>query len=573
MDVFSLTTVGVLLGGLGLFLVGMHLMTEGLTQAAGPGLRVILASGTKTPFRGVLSGALLTSVVQASAAVTIATIGFVNAGLMTLRQAVTVIYGSNVGTTVTAWLVALVGINFDLKSAALPLIGIGMLLRVTAARKKMGALGEAAAGFGLFFLGIELLKSTFTDFGVSLAGHVVATDGVGAALFFLALGFAITVLMQSSSAAIAVVLTASAGGVLALAPAAAMVIGANVGTTVTAALSVIGATPNAQRTAAAHVVFNLVTGVVALLLLPWLVDLIVFVRSALGLEHAAAPVLAAFHTVFNVLGVALMWGLTPRLVSLLEQRFRSAEEDESRPQFLDRNVVSSPALALRALILEVSRIGEIVRRMGQGALSTEIVLGERLAVEKGIVDRLVDAVGDYSQTLQSATLSDATVTGLEEALRVMRYHAEQAELAQSMAQATTRLPSLGIPSLEEELARFRATVVDLLSRCEGVGSDHDWKELQIKSDSLQSSYTELKSHFLRAGAEGKMPVRRMVDYLDTLSDVRRLAEQTFKAASHMRNLSIWMEPRAAAKSPEPTPLAVGAESDGNVAQGKNSQSS
>lgn len=544
-SLLSWQTFGVLLGGLGLFLVGMHLMTEGLTCAAGPGLRVVLAKGTKTPLRGVLSGVVLTSLVHASAAVTITTIGFVNAGLMTLRQAVTVIYGSNVGTTVTAWLVALVGINFDLKAVALPLIGVGMLLRVTAARSKWGAVGEAAAGFGLFFLGIELLKATFADFGVVLAGQTLPTDGVFGVLFFLALGFAMTVLMQSSSAAIAVVLTAS--GLLPVASAAAMVIGANVGTTTTAALSVIGATPNAKRTAAAHVGFNLITGAVALILLPWLVDLIVEARALVGLDSAPAPVLAAFHTMFNILGVALLWPLTPRFVAVLEGWFRTAEEDEARPKYLDRHVVAAPALALHALALEITRIGEIVRRMGQGALSTELTPGARLAADKAIVERLVDAVGDYSQQLQAAKLSEDAVAGLEKALRVVRYHSEQAELAQVTAEALSHLPPLELPILADEGARFRAAVVNLLGHASEPVEQAKWGDLDAEMAALQKSYQTLKSHYLRAGAEARLPVRRMVDYLDAFSNIRRLAEQAYKAADHFRALGPWLTPT----QPEP----------------------
>lgn len=556
-SLFTWETFGVLLGGLGLFLVGMHLMTEGLTRAAGPGLRSVLAKGTKTPLRGVLSGVVLTSLVQASAAVTIATIGFVNAGVMSLRQAVTVIYGTNVGTTITAWLVALVGINFDLKAAALPLIGLGMLLRVTAARNKWGALGEAVAGFGLFFLGIELLKTTFADFGALLAGNTIDGNGVGGALFFLALGFVITVLMQSSTASTAIVLTASAGGLLPLAPAAAMVIGANVGTTVSAALSVIGATPNAKRTAAAHVGFNLITGVVALILLPWLVEMIVDARALLGLDGAPAPVLAAFHTVFNVLGVVLMWPLTNRFVALLDGWFRTAEEDEARPKYLDRHVIATPALALRALALEITRIGDIVRRMGQGALSAELTPGARLAVDKAIVDRLVDAVGEYSLQLQAAKLSDDAVVALERALRVVRYHFEQAELAQVTAEALSNLPPLEIPALEDESARFRATVVSLLGHACSPVDAAKWPELEAEMAALQKAYQSLKSHYLRAGAEARLPVRRMVDYLDAFSNIRRLAEQAYKAADHFRALGPWLaspqtetKPAAAAPAEE-----------------------
>ncbi|MDP1555915.1 MAG: Na/Pi symporter, partial [Hyphomonas sp.] len=153
-----------LLGGVGLFLLGMNLLTDGLKLAAGDGLRAILRRWTGTPIRGLSAGAMLTGLVQSSSAVTVATIGFVNAGLLTLNQAVWVIFGANIGTTMTGWLVSLIGLKIDVGAMALPFIGIGMLGRlVTAHRPRASGIGQAVAGFGLFFLGIGILKDGFGE--------------------------------------------------------------------------------------------------------------------------------------------------------------------------------------------------------------------------------------------------------------------------------------------------------------------------------------------------------------------------------------------------------------------------
>lgn len=167
-----LAKIGALIGGIGLFLLGMHLMTDGLRRSAGGALRNILDKGTSTLFRGIMWGALMTALVQSSSAVTVALIGFVNAGLMQLRQAVGVIYGSNLGTTMTGWLVALVGFKFDIKAVSLPLIGIGMGLWVVFGQRRQGAFGFALAGFGVFFIGIDILNSTFHDLKTTIGKRI-----------------------------------------------------------------------------------------------------------------------------------------------------------------------------------------------------------------------------------------------------------------------------------------------------------------------------------------------------------------------------------------------------------------
>jgi Na/Pi-cotransporter len=303
-----MSVLGGLFGGIGLFLLGMWLMTEGLKLAAGPALERILARSTGTRLRGLASGALVTAVVQSSSAVIVATIGFVNAGLLTLGQALWVLFGANVGTTMTGWLVAVAGLDFKIEALALPLIGVGMLLHLTGQHSRRGPIGMTVAGFGTLFLGIDVLRETFSGMGSEM-GLPNIDNRVLSVLAHVAAGMALTVLMQSSSAALAVALTAAQSGALPLTAAAAVVIGANLGTTVKALLAALGATANAKRAAMAHVVFNLLTGVVALLLLPWLLTGIVLLGAALDLDSAPAATLALFHTIFNVLGVALMWPL------------------------------------------------------------------------------------------------------------------------------------------------------------------------------------------------------------------------------------------------------------------------
>ena len=532
---FSL--IGSFVGGLGLFLLGMGLMTDGLKVAAGRALQDILGRWTRTRFRGLLAGTLITSLVQSSSAVTVAAIGFVNAGLLTLAQAIWVIFGSNVGTTMTGWLVALVGFNIKIEALALPLLGLGMLMRLTGAGTRRGALGTALAGFGLFFLGIDILRDGFVRIGEGIDLTAFDSDGPGGLLLFALVGILLTTLMQSSSAALAVALTAAAGGLVPLTAAAAVVVGANVGTTSTALFAVIGATPNARRTAAAHVIFNLVTGAVALLILPWLLALIEQARVALDLPAAPAVTLALFHTTFNLLGVLLMLPVSARLVAFLQERFRTAEEDEARPRYLDDNVLAVPALAVDALAREVRRIGSIALRMALGALSAELAPGDRLAADKLSVDRLAIAVGDFTSRLYRTNLGRESAERLPEMLRVARYYDTIAELAVDITTAQESLTPPDAALLGDNIAGFKAATVRLLEAADTARPDFDLPACETALREVEDLYEPLKAALLIAGSQGRIGVVAMENQLIQLSHMRRLAQQTAKAAQRLQTLS------------------------------------
>jgi phosphate:Na+ symporter len=541
MDTLNWTMLSSLAGGLGLFMLGMHQMTEGLKFAAGTTLQSILKRSTSTPFRGLVSGAFITSLVQSSSAVTVAIIGFVNAGLMTVQQAVTVIYGSNIGTTMTGWLVALIGFQFDIDAFALPAIGVGMLLRFAKRGQRVGALGEALAGFGLFFLGIEVLKNSFAGLGGSLDLGSLGGAGFISLLVFLTIGFLLTLFMQSSSAAIAIVLTATVGGVVPFHDAAAVVIGANVGTTSTAAFSVLGATPNARRVAAAHFAFNVITGVVALFLLPVLLTLVSSLSNGLHLQNSPATLLALFHTTFNILGVLLLWPVTTRMVTFLKKRFRSVEEDEARPLYLDRNIVDTPVLAMHALTKELCRVKDIAGRMARGAVSSESGPSERLELDLIILKRLQEAVGDFCNRMQRGNLPAELDEVLPNALRVSGYYRAIAEKSVEIAHIRASSRPLEQAELEEEIAHFKSTLVKLLDSANVSDESFSLEDVSLIHEKLEEEYRELKVHLLRAGTRNEIQVNRMVSQLELISDIRRIAQQAEKGARYLYDLSAVVE--------------------------------
>jgi phosphate:Na+ symporter len=523
--------IGSLVGGVGLFLLGMRLMTEGLKHAAGTALTRVLERWAKSGFRGLLSGTLITSLVQSSSAVTVATIGFVNAGLMTLTQAIWVIFGSNIGTTMTGWLVALVGFDINIKAFALPGIGIGMALHLTGRDTRRGAFGEALAGFGVFFVGIDVLKAAFSGLGDRISIEPVSGYGFVQLLLFVVIGMTLTVLMQSSSAALAVTLTATAGGVVPIEIGAAMVIGANVGTTSTALLSVIGATPNAKRVAGAHIAFNVLTGAVALAMLPLIMFLLDRSRDLLGLESEPAIGLALFHTVFNVLGVALLVPITPALVRRLERSFKTAEEEEARPQYLDQNVLSTPVLAVHALLMELNRAGDIARRLATTAVD-EVPSMARISRDKAILESLVDSAAEFANQIQRFKIPAELDGLLPTARRAARDFIDMAELSSSVARTRASLSPVADETVAARLTGFRIKVGDLIRATVHQQSDPSLPPDVLLRD-IKADYVELKDLLVFSAQEEQLSLGTMVDRLDLIRDLYSIAVQCESASRRL----------------------------------------
>lgn len=528
----SLSAVFAFIGGIGLFLLGMRLMTDGLKVAAGDTLRQILTAATRSRWRGLASGVLITTMVQSSSAVIFATVGFVNAGLLTLYQAIGVIYGSNLGTTLTSWIVALVGFNVDLQLLAMPALGVGMGLWVAFGSRRYGALGQALAGFGLFFLGIDVLRDAFSNVGDAAALEAWAGRGILSVLLFVVVGTMLTVLMQSSSAALAVTLTAAAGGLIPMTAAAAMVIGANVGTTSTAAFAVLGATAAAKRAASAHVVFNLLTAIVALICLPVLLWLVAGIGNLLGLGGAIATSLAIFHTMTKLLGVALMWPLTGALVKQLEKRFRSQEEDESRPMYLDRNVQTAPGLAIDAMALELHRMNALASRLAAEALSSETGGAERLEPGRRAIEVLNLALGDFASGISRSENDRVVGARLPDGLRVGNYLVDVAEHAVAVARFQPQI-ELRDEALADAGNALRAHAAQLLGLARVDAEGFDEGQLRAARSAFESEYQAFKAQLLRAGTAGVLPARRMAVALEQYSAIRRIVDQASKAADYL----------------------------------------
>lgn len=360
---------GNLLGGIGLFLLGMILMTDGLKAAAGDHLRRALERLTGGATRAMFSGMAITALIQSSSATIITTIGFVSAGLLTFTQAVGLIFGANLGTTSTGWIVAGLGLKVSVSAVALPLVGVGALARFLL-RGRAASLGLALAGFALIFVGIDLLQEGMG----SLSGRIDPSRFPGASLLgragLVAVGAVMTVLLQSSSAAVATTLAAVNSGTIDLAQATALVIGQNLGTAVTATLATVGASVPAKRTAVAHILFNVVAGVVAFGLAPAFLHLVEDVRTLPGADDPAVA-LAAFHTLFNLVGVLMLLPVAGRFARVVTRMV--PDRGSSLTRNLDPSVAHVPAVgvevarrAVLGIAAEEMRIAAAVMRRVEG---------------------------------------------------------------------------------------------------------------------------------------------------------------------------------------------------------------
>lgn len=523
----SWTLAAGLAGGLGLFLLGISMLTDGLRLAAGPALERILAAATRTRWHALGSGVLMAAVVQSSTAIIVAAIGFVNAGLLGLGPSIWVLFGSSLGSTMTAWMVALVGPALDIEIFALPMIGVGVALRLTGRDQRRSELGSAIAGFGLLLLGIGMLREAFGD----LASRISLPQGEGplAVVGQVAAGMLITVLVQASSGTTAIAITAAQSGLLTAPSAAAVMIGASLGTIVTATLATIGATSNAQRAASAYVAFNLIAATVALVLLPWLVDAIAQVRAALGLAPDTARQLAAFLTTFKLIGVALMWPLSRLLTRWLRRRFRAREEDEAQPRHLDETVLAVPSLAIDAFQQEVLRIGQVANRLARAALTG--AEPRALQRDQAIATALVSAAEAFVDRVNRGGMPDRDSERLAAVLRILRYHESVAE--QSLLMSPLVLPSVHDQRLTDLHTALMQAADRLFVLSDPAGAPASADELEEAAGAMETAYQAIKAGLLDSGAIGSARLTEMDDALRRYSALRRATQQAVKAWQRM----------------------------------------
>jgi phosphate:Na+ symporter len=338
-----------IIAGIAIFLIGMHYMEDGFKLFSGGALEMVLEKFTSTTPRAIGTGFLATAVVQSSSLVSVIIISFLSAELIGLTQAVGVVFGSNIGTTATAWLVSSFGLKIKISAYALPMLIFGVIMQFSRHNSYKG-LGSVLIGLGFIFLGIAYMKEGFETLkdGLDLAEY--AMEGYLGVFVYILFGAVATVVIQSSSATMAIIITALASGQIDYINALSLAIGANVGTTVTAVLGALASNRNGKRLAVAHFIFNIITGLVAVLLIYQLKDLVDKLAPILAIgDEDFAMKLALFHTIFNVLGVVIVSPFIGQMVRYLETLFQARERGRGNAKYLTYEVMEIPASALAAI--------------------------------------------------------------------------------------------------------------------------------------------------------------------------------------------------------------------------------
>lgn len=437
-----------LLGALGMFLYGMNLMSSGLQKAAGDRLRNLLSAITANPFRGVLTGLGITSVIQSSSATTVMVVSFVNAGLLTLVQGISVIMGANIGTTVTAWLVSWLGFKADISILAIPLMALGFILSISKKDSRRN-ISELIVGFSLLFLGLSLMKNSVPDLRQTpeVLSFIQGWQGYGfgSTLIFLTLGVILTLVLQSSSATMALTLIMLNMGWIHFDMACAMVLGENIGTTITANIAAAVGNTSAKRAALAHTVFNVFGVVWALITFPWFLKLIGWITASIfGLPNpadeafsievahdtqgnaiqsdsqtAALYGLSMLHTCFNTVNTALLIGFVPaieKLVCAIIKGSKNATDNLYRLKYIEAGNMSTPELATEQAFNEIIHFAQISHN-GLGYIRSAIEANkkedfefyrEKLVKYEEISDRIEYEIATFLNSVSTADISETT---------------------------------------------------------------------------------------------------------------------------------------------------------------------
>lgn len=369
-----MTTISYVFGGIGIFLLGMFLLTSGLKALAGKRLKKLLKKFVGGKISSILSGFVVTTAVQSSSATTLMTIGFVSAGLITFSQSIGLILGANLGSTTTGWIVSLLGVKFKILTIALPFIGLGAFLKFSK-KENFQLIGQALAGFGLIFVGIDVLQQGMGDLTgiINLRGF---DNGIWGSVLLLFIGILMVLIMQSSGATMAMTITALYAEAIAFEHAMILVIGQNIGTTATALLGAVGATITAKRTAFAHALFNITTGILVFLSLPLFINLIKIIEVHLGIVEEATQ-LAVFHSLFNIVGIVLIYPFIKNFAKFIEKILPEKQSDLTHR--LDENLTQHPGVAIEAVKKTVIDIKLVLN----GQLK-EILQGKPLTKKKDV---------------------------------------------------------------------------------------------------------------------------------------------------------------------------------------------
>ena len=538
-----------LLGALAMFLYGMNQMSSGIQKAAGNRLRSLLGAMTSNPFKGVLTGLGITAVIQSSSATTVLVVSFVSAGLLTLREAIGVIMGANIGTTVTAWIISLLGFKFDIATLSIPLFLLGFLLSQSK-KDKHHNIGEFVLGFSLLFLGLSLIKSSVPD--LKSTPEVLAfiqnwtSFGFGSVIIFVIFGTVLTLVLQSSSATMAITLIMLNQGWIPFEMGAAMVLGENIGTTITANVAAAMGNVNAKRTALTHTFFNVFGVIWALLLFKPFIGLDKMVTGWVG-EFNPLVGLSMFHTLFNLINTMILIWFTPVLerivVRILPEKKTEEKETHEHLEYISAGPVATPelgaSLALRETLhfaevssREVDIIEEAVRNMNSPDFDA---CRSRLEKYEMISDNMEKEIAAFLSRLTEDEVSVPTSRIIKSLYRIASELESLGDSGECISRILNRLRLLGAKLSEERLKGISHMLVLLRSSYDTMvgnirlaaeqNETPDLKRALADEMALNSLRDKLRDEEFARIERGSQPdFASSALYLDTISEIERMGD-------------------------------------------------
>lgn len=512
-------------GGLGLFIYGIAEMSEGLHKASGDRMRRILHNLTGSPIRGVLVGAGITSVIQSSSATTVMVVGFVNAGLMSLVQALGVIFGANIGTTITGQLIA-----FKLTDYALPIIGAGMLILLLAKKKNHKYIGEFLLGFGILFLGLNILTQVIAPLGdYAWFNAMFLTFGKNPLLGIFA-GFLVTAVVQSSSVTTGMVISLAMANLIDLRTAIPLMLGCDIGTCVTALIASVGTSVSARRAAMGHIMFNII-------------GVLIFLPFLAGFEHLAALTsgslprqIANANTMFKLINTVIFIPFIPLFASLLTRMIKGKEEEEieSMPKYLEPHLLNTPPIAIEAAIKEIVRVLAITQRMVMTAMDglykNSARNMEKIARSEEAVDSLRTAITNYLVEIMQQELSaseskkiPALIHAVNDVERIGDHAENLRDLVEQKIDRSLSLSNEALNELKamgENVNRMINCSISALSS-NNLDEARNVLEQECQINTLRDT---LKNNHVKRLEQGLCNVLSGVIFLDTVSNLEKIGD-------------------------------------------------
>ncbi|MGM0420360.1 MAG: Na/Pi cotransporter family protein [Bacillota bacterium] len=527
-----------LLGGLALFIYGMKQMSEGLQKTAGKKLRHLLASLTDKPIIGVLVGTGVTAVVQSSSATTVMVIGFVNAGLLTLAQSIGVIMGANIGTTVTAQL-----ISFKLGDYAFHAIIIGVIAYLFFRNKKIKYMGQALLGFGILFLGLNTMSDAVSPLRDSVVFAQWMEQFAVYPILGILIGILVTVAVQSSSASFGILLGLVSVGAINYQVAIPIILGSNIGTTVTAILSSIGANLSSKRAAAAHFVFNVVGSLMVLIFiyfipgfLSGLENFILSISNMLGTTTTTERMLANTHTVFNVLNT-LIWFPFIGLFEKMLYKFVPGEDLSLQRglTFVDERMLSTPSMALEQVKKEIMRMYGITQEMVNESVVTlrtaDTKVADRVIEKEEIINEIEEDLLHFLTDLPSGSLSEEDVRTRDFYIALINSIESMADDADDLADLTLYISENKIKFSDkaiESLEHLEGFVDDMMQTTEKFIEEEDYDyitEILAGEEEMDTLQLEYRTDHMRRLKKGICDPNAGIIYLEAVEDIEHLTDQ------------------------------------------------